>query len=414
MLKKDIAVGKFGDELEKNKSNNEKKNNKGASNTNGNHAKSLSKEKLEAIQAVFFKQNVEDDKRSSLNYATTKETLENLDKSPNLSAYLDEITSKDIYKPNPECIEMKKHEKYLHLVTYSNTNYYDERNPQRGLADGSWKKEFEKKLEGTDPSIKTVVLFGGNLLGEQWNYNSLMYAKYSKKHQCYLYFGLVYRKKRLKEDLKLALSHNVDIYLMNGVQEHVIMKTSPTNRDILQEVVDELNDKRIHYIKNISSVVNLVKNHSKGKFYATLGFQTNLKNKSHTADSNLKSALKSSGELQADAIFVCNANTAGRYADNLYFTSGQSTYQRTVKDDLPQYAPSGFDEFFINVANDHELEVCSGNGKIFSENYALENKRLDLILENEKLGEIVKEKIDEKLAEKQKEILSKSDRELLE
>lgn len=325
---------------------------------------------------------LENYKASKVNLARN-EVVENLD-----IASVDDYVrnaNKDLRIISNESITLSKLEQCLNLVFYCSTNYFDIENPQKGICSGK-NEDILSNLAEVDPNGKTVVVFGGNLLGEEWQIKYLKNAKIENNKA--IYFGINKRKYRLNKDIKKffkigeKLGLDLDVYLMRGNQEKAILKE--LNRDIMGEVYEELKDKytngkncKLHYLNGESLTLNIIKqNKNKSVYNASIGLQTNMTNKSLTASGDVRANFKTNGVLPCDVCFVCNGNYAGKLGDNIYHVSGQSKYARTTKSTTTntQIAPKNYNVFTIYVEGNKELTVQEGGAKIYPEGLDIQNE----------------------------------------
>ncbi len=358
----------------------------------------------------FLKKDVaflENFKVSKVNLAKN-DVVENLDPA-SVDDYVSEVLKKKRDVVSDETIELNKNDECLNLIFYCSTNYFDIDNPQKGICSGK-NEEILKNLSEVNVNGKTAVIFGGNLLGEEWQLKYLKNARIENNKA--LYFGLNKRKYRLIRDIKKfftiseRLGLNIDLYLMRGFQENFIIKE--LNRDIMEEVYCELKNKfldengcKLHYLDGGSSLaLNVVKkNKNRTNFTATIGLQTSMNNKSLTAKGE-DSASRKNRTLPVDATFVCNGNYCGKLDDFTYHVSGQSQYLRTSKNNTQSLAPKGYNVFTVYLENDNELTIQEGGYNIYpqslniqKENYK-EAKKTDLLFKicttefNKKMEEI--------------------------
>ncbi len=350
---------------------------------------------------------LENFKVSKVNLAKN-EVVENLD-SASVDDYVNEVLKKKRDIVSSETIVLDKNDECLNLVFYCSTNYFDIENPQKGICSGK-NEEILSNLAQVNVNGKTAVIFGGNLLGEEWQLKYLKNARIENNKA--LYFGLNKRKYRLIRDIKKffnigeKLGLNLDLYLMRGYQENFIIKE--LNRDILEEVYMELKSRytsengcKLHYLDGGSSLaLNVVKkNKNRTNYTATIGLQTSMNNKSLTAKGE-DSASKKNRPLPVDSTFVCNGNYAGKLDDSTYHVSGQSQYLRTSKNNTQNLAPKGYNVFTVYLENDNELTIQEGGYAIYPDNLALqkenykENKKTDYLFKictsefNKKMEEI--------------------------
>ncbi len=352
-------------------------------------------------------QYLENFKVSKVNLAKN-DVVENLD-SASVEDYVNEVLKKKRDVVSSETITLDKNHECLNLVFYCSTNYFDIDNPQKGICSGK-NEEIINNLSDVNACGKTAVIFGGNLLGEEWQLKYLKNARIQNNKA--LYFGLNKRKYRLMRDIKKfftlgeRLGLDLEIYLMRGFQENFIIKE--LNRDILEEVYLELKDRysngkncRLHYLDGgCSLALNVVKkNKNRTQYSAQIGLQTSMNNKSLTARGE-DSASKKNRPLPVDSVFVCNGNYCGKLDDKTFHVSGQSQYLRTSKNNTQILAPKGYNVFTVYLENDNELTIQEGGYNIYPSSLGLEkeiykeNKKTDCLFKictnefNKKMEEV--------------------------
>lgn len=344
-------------------------------------------------------------KVSKVNLATN-EVVENLE-TPLVEDYVNQVLNRKTSIVSDATIEIAKNQECLNLLFYCSTNYFDMSNPQKGICTGK-NDEILSNLASVNPNGKTVVVFGGDLLGEEWQIKYLKNAKIENNKA--LYFGLNKRKYRLIQDIKKFFNYSdklgldIDLYLMRGFEEHFIIKE--LNRDILEEVTLELQDKfmrgkesRLHYLNGgVSLALNLIKkNKNKPSYFSTIGIQTNMKNKTLTARGEASASYSYNGSLPSNVCFVCNGNFAGKLGDRTYHVSGQSQFIRTPKGKKPQLAPKGYNVFTVYVEDTNELTIQEGGANIFPKGLETQNELYKEIKKQQYLLETCESFIKEQL-----------------
>ena len=313
---------------------------------------------------------------------TTNDVVENLD-TPLVEDYVNEVFEKKTKIVSNKTIKLTRNDQCLNIIFYCSTNYFDISNPQKGICSGK-NEDILQGLMSINPQGKTIVVFGGDLLGEEWPIKYLKNAKIENNKA--LYFGLNKRKARLINDIKKFFNYSeklgldIDLYLMRGYQEHYIYKE--LGRDIFGEVTEELTDKftksgisKLHYLDDgVSLALNVVKKNKNSTYNATIGLQTNMRNKGLTAKSEESASYNYNGTLPTTINFVCNGNFAGKLNDNTYHVSGQSQFLRTTRGKKPQLAPKGYNIFTVYVEGENELTVQEGGANIFPINLAMQNE----------------------------------------
>lgn len=360
-------------------------------------------QKQEILLEKYYRDNFETPVIGKVNLDRNEEIMKMQGASQ--KDYYSQLLAKKVKSLSGVNFVLSGKKRVLKIVAYCSTNYYDLNNPQKGRIGGKYAESLKKDLITNDPTIKTIAIFGGDLLGTEWTMAHLKNATINEDGVA-LYWGLNKRKKRLINDIKIALSTGADVYLMKGAQEHKIFKA--TGRDILQEVVDEFNLPNVTYINEGTTVVcNLITSYGK-KTYNTIAFQTNMIGNAQNANGDYRAGIRNNGEINADAVFVFNGNTAGKFGTNLYHVSGQSLFKRTAKGKRPQLSPKGYNVFMIYPENTHELTIVEGNTEtMFDENFELEKKVYEqkqtkkalLVLAKEKYEQKLQEYIDEELGE---------------
>lgn len=336
---------------------------------------------------------------------TTNEVVEKLD-TPLVEDYVNEVFEKKTKIVSDNTIKLSKNDQCLNMIFYCSTNYFDISNPQKGICSGK-NEDILQSLASVNPLGKTIVVFGGDLLGEEWPIKYLKNARIENNKA--LYFGLNKRKARLINDIKKFFNYSdklgldIDLYLMRGYQEHNIYKE--LGRDILGEVTEELADKfvvngvtKLHYLDDgVSLALNVVKKNKNATLNATIGLQTNMRNKSLTAKSEAVASYNYNGILPTTINFVCNGNFAGKLNDNTYHVSGQSQFLRTTRAKKPQLAPKGYNVFTIYVEGENELTVQEGGANIFPVDLAMQNEIYKADKKREYLLEACQDLFKEKL-----------------
>ncbi|MBQ0017214.1 MAG: hypothetical protein KBT30_01115 [Clostridiales bacterium] len=356
-------------------------------------------EKEEILLQKYYKDNFEKDKIGKVNLERN-EVITNM-KTANQSDYIAALEEKKVRSLTETTIKLDRGQKGLKIVAYCSADYYDSNNPQNGRTFGTYINGFKKDLENNDPSIKTIAFFGGDLLGTEWQLANLRTAIINKDGVA-LYWGLNKRKQRLLYDIKIAREMGAEVYLMQGAQEHKIYKE--TGRDIFKEVVEELNDENVKYISEGTSVIcNLVSSNGKGT-KNTIAFQTNMMGKAQDSKSDYMAAIKSNGILNADAHFVFNGNSAGKYGPNYFHVSGQSLFKKTSKGKNPEFAPKNYNVFTIYPEDNHELTIMEGSvDQMYSKSLSIEKKICEEDKKREILVKIAHEKLDAKINKNSRE-----------
>ena len=351
------------------------------------------KQKEELLLEKYYKENFENAGQIGKVNLDRNEEIINM-KTANQADYTFELRDKKVKSLSTTTINLSREQKALKLVAYCSTNYFDLDNPQKGRFNGKYSEALKNDLKTTDSSIKTVAVFGGDLLGTEWTMAHLKKARI--KNGKAIYWGLNKRKERLLYDIRLALQCGAEVYLMQGAQEHKIYKE--TGRDIFKEISEELNNPNVKYIDEGTAVIcNLVKHNGKTT-HNTIALLTNMIGKAQDSKSDYLAGLRSNGTLPADATFVFNGNSAGKYGQNYYHVSGQSLFKKTAKGKKPQFAPKGYNVFTVYPEGEHDLTIVEGSPENFiSDNLELEKQVHEEHRTRKILSEIAKEKLDEKI-----------------
>ena len=362
--------------------------------------KNQGKNKGEAVINLFRKRNGEDlttNLWKNVNWATA-DTVEEL-KGASGQDYFDAIRNRHTSPISEETIVVGPQQKALNLVFRNGLNIRDMGNPMFGEEDKTNKKNLSINIGNADAeNNKVCVVYGGDLLGEEWELKRLNNAKIiestvgdasyqelksiadevladgekpakndTETVKKALYFGLGERVKVLERDILYSLKHpGVDVYLVNGAQEEKINKYFKI--DVLQTVVNEIKQKhpeltdRIHYIKGVNTIVNVEKKHEDGKStFATIGLLTNNSlSKSRKGQAAVNAVKLNSGENMANVVFVTNTNVAGKKGPKDYYVSSESTFIETPAKKNPADRPRGYNVFSLRVPANGEITVIEG------------------------------------------------------
>lgn len=332
--------------------------------------KNQGKNKAEAIIEKYMKESGAEDNinfTSTINYATGEE-VEKL-KKPTVEDYFNEIRGRTTIPVSDEEITIGANQKRLNIIFRNSLNIRDMGNPQLGEEDRSNRKNLATNiLKANKQSNKVCVIYGGDLIGTEWELKYLNNAKILKQEtddgsaeSKALFFALGERKRVLKRDIEFSLSQGVDVYLLNGAQEHRVNKYFKI--DVLQEIIQTIKNPNLHYIKGVNTMVNVVKKAGNGKHkYATIGFQTNnMFSKARQGQQAVAAVRLNSGVNNGDVVFVTNTNVAGKKGDNIYYVSGESRYINAVKGKYPSESPKNYNIFSLNVVANHEITLIQGH-----------------------------------------------------
>lgn len=331
--------------------------------------------------------------KENTNWATGEE-IKNL-KRPTQQDLFNEINNRQTDPVSDKEIVIQPHQKALKLIFRNGLNFRDMGNPMYGEENKTNRKNLSRNIMLADSeNNKVVVIYGGDLLGEEWELKYLNNAriietnidnasyqevksiadkvlKENEKPQKNdvghvkkaLFFALGERVKALKRDIRYILNNhpNVDIYLMNGAQEAKINKYFKIN--VLQTIVNGINDPRVHYIRGVNTIVNVEQKHEDGtSTCAALGFMTNNSLSKARLGATAKNAVKmNSGENLADAVFVTNTNVAGKKGPKDYYVSSESTFIESVAKKFPAVRPRGYNTFSLTIPANEEVTVVEGS-----------------------------------------------------
>lgn len=290
----------------------------------------------------------------------------------------------------------------LHIVTYSNTHYFDSANPQKGIDNKTAYQAFRNDLNDKAKGDKTVVFFTGNLIGKEWNICMLNNA-FIDENKKILFWGLKQRLDLLVKDLMFAAKNGADeIFLMNGREEHSAKQK--LNVDVLKEALlekfntelikyiiqminsdKEISQKRvpISYVPGVKKVFNIEKKLTNGKtLYYDMSMHTNLKTTSNMLGANYAAAAKQhAGLAHADVILIQAENAGGIPDDdnNVAILTSQATYMQTSKGNVPSFAPNGRSSLTLLLGDkSHDAEIAWTMDLKDEKTYALEKRNAEL------------------------------------
>lgn len=349
--------------------------------------KNQSPNKAQEVINKFIKESGEDytgDLRNNVNWATGDEVKDL--KKPNSQDFFDEIRNRTTSPISDEVIYIDKNEQSLNLIFRNSLNIRDMGNPLYGEEDKSNKENLRKNIELANPSEnKVCVIYGGDLLGNEWELKRLNNAKIisqasSKEAQKVesgefledgkeikdgevkkaLFFALGEKVKVLKRDIRFALSQGVDVYLMNGAQEEKINKYFKIN--VLKTIAKDIDNERLHIIEGVNTIINVAKQVGDSYKYSTIGLLTNNSlSKARQGQQAVSGVKMNSGENNADVVFVTNTNVAGKKGKNIYYVSGESTYMNIASKKSPVSAPKFYNTFSLSMNDSHDFVVIEGH-----------------------------------------------------
>lgn len=298
------------------------------------------------------------------------------------------------------------------IVSFANERIGDASN----FKDEATIKKNYNALKNTPGNIKSIALFAGNIIGDEWTlakfrnfYNEKIQNNEGNVENVRMFMGLQARKKIIKQQIKKALMLGAEVVLMKGPQEYECLnnKTYGVGIDIMAEIAEELNNPNVHYIsEGTSANVNFIKkNANKKHFYNTVCIETNISTKSADPATMSKYAKNYNGKNIADVIIRTNGNyTATEFHDNIIYPSGNLTYQNVSKGKYPQEMVNTGNVFLLIPEASNDVTIMLGNDKLFNEtDYELENTKKYLQRKKEAIAKIIKEKVDEKVYGKQYE-----------
>ena len=355
----------------------------------------MSDKKAQILIAKYIKESGEDftgNVRGNINWATG-EDIQNL-KRPTQQDYFDAIHNRQTSPISSETIVIEDNQKALNLIFRNGLNIRDMGNPMYGEEDKTNKKNLGSNITLADAkNNKVCVIYGGDLLGEEWELKKLNNAKiieqdvYSAGYQEVksvaddilsddekpqqndtehvkkaLFFALGERVKVLKRDILFTLRFpDVDVYLVNGAQEEKINKYFKI--DVLQTIISAINNPRLHYIRGVNTVINVEKKHEGEKStFATIGLLTNNSlSKARKGQAAMNAVKLNSGENIADVVFVTNTNVAGKKGPKDYYVSSESTFVETPEKKNPAERPRGYNAFSLSMPANREFTVIEGN-----------------------------------------------------
>lgn len=404
----------------------------------------MSGKKANNLIEKYFEANVTEEHKKS---SDVKRTLAGLTADEvneitfaNKLDYINQVDDKTKEGIGPE-ICLKEGQKGFNVVFYNDTNYYDLARPQSQIDILDKREKIRKQLKKVNKNEKVVVVFGGNLLGEEWklanlrnalvletkDYSDLLDAvinsKIEEKSKSKIaqslarleepaeeetlkkverivgYWGIKKRTAQLRNDIRTYLSvarelelKDFQIILMNGAQEHKVKQKF--NLDVLEKVYNEMKDKHSN-ILYANQGVNVIfpvftDNKSEDCNHISLNIQTNSRTKATKASSVLSASNRENGPANACACFRLNvANFSGYYQD-VFYPTGQSMFNKASKGDNPERAPQDRDVYHIDITGDEKCEITRG-GSINLKEYALERALREEKMKQESIKEVIME-----------------------
>lgn len=360
--------------------------------------------------------------------------------------YIHQVDEKTKEGIGPE-ICLKEGQTGFNIIFYNDTNYYDLARPQSQIDILDKRARIRKQLEKVNNKEKVIVVFGGDLLGEEWKlanlrnalvletkeYTDLLNAilnseidENSKKKITHSletledptdedtikkverivgYWGIKKRTAQLRNDIRTYMSvarelelTDFEIILMNGSQEHKIKQKF--NLDVLEKVYNELKDKfpNITYVDQGVNVIFPVFTNNKGpkSLHISLNVQTNSRTKAKKANSVMLASDRENGPTNACICFRLNvANFSGCY-QGVFYPTGQSMFNKASKGDNPVRAPQDRDVYHIDITGNDKCEVTRG-GSIDLDTYTLEKTLNEELLKRQCIMEIIMEIYEKKM-----------------
>lgn len=363
------------------------------------------KQKEEFLIKTWFEETFGKRKAKKINYANNQDVINS--RSATFKEFTDYIQRKKSKKVSSYQLILGVDQEAVKIVSFSNeaigdsSNFYDEE---------TIKNNF-KLLKNKEKGVKTIALFAGNVIGNEWTLAS--FRKFYNEHNILpdgteenvrMFVGLQTRKKILKQQIKKCLEMGAEVVLMKGPQEFDALnsKTHGVGIDIMQEIVDELNDGRVNYISEGTSVnVNFIKKNANRKhFYNTIRIETNISTKSADPAGMSKYAKNYNGKASADVIIRTNGNfTATEYHDNIIYPSGNLVYQNVSKGKYPDTMVKSGNVFMLVPEASNDVTMVIGDDKILydSTDSEIDNQKQYVKRKKEAIAQIIKEKVDEKI-----------------
>lgn len=419
----------------------------------------MSGKKASNLIGKFYEANITEEHKNSEDIkrtmsGLTADEVENI-VFANKADYISLVEEKFKEGIGPE-ICLKKDERGFNIAFYNDTNYYDLSRPQSELDIGSKREKIKKQLKKVNNHEKVIVVFGGNLLGEEWKLANLRNASIvgkkeiieeissavssskkitqkdkediistledsngaensetkAKVERIVAYFGIKKRLEQLRNDIRtyysVAKSLNIsdlDIILLNGAEEHDVKKKF--NFDPLEKVYLSMvkSFPSISYVNEGVSVIFPVFTNGKGanSNHISLNIQTNSSSKAVKARSVERAALMDNGPSDSSACFRLNvANFSGFY-NGVYYPTGQSTFSKVKKGAKPPFSPQDRDVYHIDITKDDTCEITRGGVmdlKAYSLEVAIKEEQLKRECISEVLLEIMEERINALVNEK--------------
>ena len=364
------------------------------------------KQKEEFLIKTWFAETYGKRKSKKVNYANNQDILNS--RSATFKEFTDYIQKKKTKKVSSYELILEADQEAVKIVSFSNqcigdsSNFYDEETIKNNY----------KILKNTQKSVKPVALFAGNVIGKEWTlaalkkfYNEQNILPDGSVENIRMFVGLQTRKKILKQQIKKCLEMGAEVVLMKGPQEFEALnnKTYGVGIDVFQEIVDELQDNRVKYISEGTSVnVNFIKKHENRKhFYNTIRIETNITTKSADPAGMSKHAKNYNGKSSADVIIRTNGNfTATEYHDNIIYPSGNLVYQNVSKGKYPHSMVKSGNVFLLIPEASNDVTMVLGDDKYLFDNAdsVIENKIQETLRKKQAVAKVIKEKVDEEIS----------------
>lgn len=345
-----------------------------------------------------------------------------------------------VLKPNKDC---------FYVAFYNDTNYYDLSRPQSKIDIAEKREKIRKQLLKVDPKEKVLIVFGGNLLGEEWKLATLRNAsviearevvkeitkavdqseslsKPEKTEICkclenmsesenfktktfieriIAYWGIKKRVEQLRHDIRSYISvanimelEDFEIILLNGAQEHAVRQKF--NFDAMEKVYNSL-VKSFPNIKYIDEGVNITfpvytDQKSENSKHIRMNIQTNSSSKASKASRVANAGDVDSGLTDAPVSFRTNVANFSGYFKGVYYPTGQSMFGKAKRGAIPTRAPQDRDVYKIDITDNEKCEVTRG-GTVNFNDFILEKQVRDFTIKNQAMAEVINEAIAQKV-----------------
>lgn len=333
------------------------------------------------------------------------------------SNYRENIKHKQTSKISSQEIVLDNNDESLQMIFICNTSCLDSSNYQHGIEDGTYLQRCREMVSGLDRKNGKIVVYMTNFMGKEWKFSDLLKeieririekglnatSAEDLKNIIRNYYGINKRKQVNKKIIYSLIKMGVDeIYLMKGDDEFAILKQ--TGRDVCQELINEISNEQLKYIsEGTSTKINVVKKtNGKKNMYVTMKLDNN--NSTKSVKPSFAEKPEDYYEDRADVTFKIGGNyTAAQKHLNIFYPSGQSTFQNTAKGKNPKFMYNEGNIYQLFVEDNHDVSVVVNPRDLYDDNYQVLNK---LYTEKKLKKEIVKQiqnKINEKLQKSEQE-----------